>query len=336
MVANEVFQKAVDLINRSNNILITAHTRPDGDACGSVRAMCDTLESLGKKVNPIFMSPLPHWYDFLFDKKVPILTDDISVEQLHAGHFDECDLVIIVDTNSYIQLPIFDEWLKQNDKTVLVIDHHITGDGIGDVEVIDTEAAAAGEIVFDLIKYAGWPITEKIAEAIFVALATDSGWFKFGNADERIFLTAAEIIKAGASPSAIYSRLYQNVSVARMQLIIRMLNNMELLDNDQIAFQHIMRKDFDETGATGPDTENLIDECQRIGSVKMAALFVELADGGFRCSLRSKGKVDVQIIAKSHGGGGHKMASGVNLPGPLEKAKEMIAKPVIEQLKQNP
>lgn len=335
MITNETFQKAVDLINRSNNILITSHTRPDGDACGSVRAMCDTLESLGKKANPIFMSPLPEWYNFLFDKKVPILSDDISVEQLNAGHFDDCDLVIIVDTNSYIQLPIFDEWLKQDDKTVLVIDHHITGDGLGDVEVIDTEAAAAGEIVFDLLKYANWPITEKIAEALFVALATDSGWFKFNNADERIFLTAAELIKAGASPSGIYSRLFQNVSVARMQLLIRMLNSMELLDNDQVAFQHIMRKDFDETGAIGPDTENLIDECQRIGTVQMAALFVELSDGGFRCSLRSKGKVDVQKIAKSLGGGGHKMASGVNLPGPLEKAKQLIAKPVIDQLKQN-
>jgi len=332
MVANEVFQKAVDLIYRSGNILITSHTRPDGDACGSVRAMCDILESLGKKVSPIFMSPLPEWYEFLFDKKVPILTDDISPEQLHDGHFDECDLIVIVDTNSYIQLPVFDGWLKQTKTPVLVIDHHITGDGLGVVEVIDTEAAAAGEIVYDLIKYAGWSLTEKIAEAIFVAIATDSGWFKFGNADQRIFLVAAELIKAGASPSGIYSKLYQNVSPARMRLMIRMLNSMELLHNNQIAFQHIMRSDFDETGAIGPDTENLIDECQRIGSVQMAAMFVELADGGFRCSLRSKGKVDVQKIANSYGGGGHKMASGVTLPGPLDKAKEMILEPVIDQL----
>jgi len=93
-----------------------------------------------------------------------------------------------------------------------------------------------------------------------------------------------------------------------------------------------LRKDFDETGATGQDTENLIDECQRIGSVEMAAMFVELADGGFRCSVRSKGKVDVQKIAFALGGGGHKMASGVTLPGPLEKAKQMITEPAIAQL----
>ena len=332
MLSNEKFQKAVDLINRSNNILITSHTRPDGDACGSMLAMCETLEGLGKKVNPLFMSPLPKWYEFMFEGKVPVITDDISLDQIKSGHYDECDLVIIVDTNSYIQLPVFDEWLMGTGKTVLVIDHHITGDGIGNVELIDTTAAAAGEIVFDLLKFAGWDVTPKMAEAIFIALATDSGWFKFANADQRLFLNAAELIGAGASPSEIYSKLYQNVSPARMHLMIRMLNSMELLEDNRVAFQHIMRRDFDETGATGPDTENLIDECQRIGTVQMAALFVELSDGGFRCSLRSKGQVDVQKIAKSLGGGGHKMASGVNLPGPLEKAKELVFKPVMEQM----
>jgi len=333
MVKSKTLQSTLDLINKSSNILITSHTRPDGDACGSVRAMCDSLESLGKKVNPIFMSPLPEWYQFLFDNPVPILTDDVSPEQLHAGHYDECDLIIIVDTNSYIQLPVFDKWLKTTDIPVLVIDHHVTGDGLGNVEVIDSTAAAAGEIVYELIKFANWPITKPIAEAIFVALATDTGWFKFNNAGERIFTIAAELIKAGVSQSDIYSRLYQNMSPARMKLMIRMLNSIELHHGNQIAFQTIMRKDFDETGAKGPDTENLIAECQRLGTVKMAAMFVELADGGFRCSLRSKSKVDVQKIAKSYGGGGHIMASGVTLPGPIEKAKEMILAPVIEQLK---
>jgi phosphoesterase RecJ-like protein len=111
-----------------------------------------------------------------------------------------------------------------------------------------------------------------------------------------------------------------------------MLSNMELVMDDRIAIQCIMRKDFDETGASGPDTENLIDECQRIGSVEGAALFVELADGGFRCSLRSKGKLDVQKIASRYGGGGHKMASGVNLQGPFENARKLIVGAFAEQL----
>lgn len=332
MAAENEFSRAIGLINDSRKVLITAHTRPDGDACGCVRAMCDMLVGLGKEVHPVFMSPLPEWYEFLFEQKVPILGDDVTKKQLHDGHYDECDLVIIVDTNSYVQLPGFDEWLKESQIKVLVIDHHVTSDGLGFVELVDTTAAATGEIIFDLIKYAGWRISAQVAEALFVALSTDSGWFRFKNADARIYRSAAELIELGADPSEIYRKMYQNFSPARMKLMIRMLDSMELHFDGRAATQYIMRSDFDETGATGRDTENLIDECQRIASVEVAALFVELKDGGFRCSLRSKGDVDVREIAQKYGGGGHTVAAGVNLEGPLERAMQTILDAVAEQL----
>ncbi|RKY05870.1 MAG: hypothetical protein DRP65_12520, partial [Planctomycetota bacterium] len=288
MVDETDFRKAAELINSSTEVLLTSHIRPDGDACGSVRATCDILANLGKKAHPVFLSPLASWYEFLFNSKVPILGNDITKEQITAGYFERCDLVIIIDTNSYVQLPRLDEWLKQTKIKKLVIDHHITNDGLGDVELIDTTAAATGEIVLDLIKYADWPLTAHIAEALFVALSTDTGWFRFGNADSRIFHCAAELIDAGARPNLLYGKMYQNFSPQRMKLMIRMLERLELHFDGRVATQCIMRSDFDETGATGPDTENLIDECQRLTSVEVAALFVELADGQFRCSLRSK------------------------------------------------
>ncbi len=333
MASTDDFTKAIDLINSAENILITSHTRPDGDACGSIRAMCDTLEHLGKKANPILLSPLAPWYEFLFEGDIPILGNDIPLEQLHAGRFDDCDLVIIIDTNSYVQLPEFDKWLKAADKKVLVIDHHVTGDALGDVEVIDTTAAAAGKIIFDLLKYAKWPITTQLAEALFVAIATDTGWFKFSNADSRLFRLAAELIDAGVEPTKIYEKLYHTLSPERMKLMVRMLESLELHFNGRVATQVIMRKDFDETGATDRDTENMIDQCQQIATVRVAALFVELKDGDFRCSLRSKGNVDVRQIAQTHGGGGHTMASGVNLPGPIKNAKKLVLDAVEKQLK---
>jgi phosphoesterase RecJ-like protein len=327
------FQKAIELIKSSKKVLLTSHTRPDGDACGSLRAMQISLEAIGKETMPVFMSPIPDWYKFMFDDKQPdILGNDITKEQMHAGHFDECDLIIIVDTNSYVQLPQFGEWLKETDTQVLVIDHHVTGDGLGMLELIDTTAAAAGEIVYDLLSHAGWPITESIAEVLFIALATDSGWFKFSNADSRIYHNAAAMIEAGAKPNDIYKKLYQCYTPQRMRLMVRMLGSLELHFDDRLAMQVVLRKDFDETGATGADTENMIDECQRIESVEVAALLVELADGGFRCSIRSKGHVDVRQVAQRYGGGGHTMAAGVNLPGPLEKAKKMVLDTVAEQL----
>lgn len=332
MVTSDDFQKAVELINSSSNILLTSHTRPDGDACGSVLAMQMALQAQGKEVTPVFLSPIPSWYEFMFDQQPVILGEDVTKEQMHAGHFDQCDLVIIVDTNSYIQLPGFDRWLKGTNTNVLVIDHHVTGDGLGMLELIDTSAAAAGEIVYDLINFAGWPITEKIAEVLFVALATDSGWFKFRNADSRIYHNAADLVNAGAQPADIYQKLYQCYTPERMKLMVRMLQSLELYNDERVAVQVIMQADFKETGTNSRDTENMIDECQRIALVEVAALLVELPDGDFRCSLRSKGQVDVRQVAQRYGGGGHTLASGVTLKGPLEHAKKQVLDVIKEQL----
>ena len=331
MPENTTFENAVELINASNHILLTTHIRPDGDACGCVRAMMQVLENLGKKTQPLFMSPLAAWYEALFEIKPAILGNDIKSEEL-SEVYAEVDLIVIVDTDSRVQLPGFAEWLADCGKKILVIDHHITGDHLGDVALIDTAAAAAGEVVFDLIKYAGWEMTEHIAESIFIALSTDTGWFKFGNTDSRIFYTAADLIDAGARPNVIYRLLYQSFTPSRLYLMTRMLDHLQLHADGRIATQYILRKDFDETGATGPDTENLIDECQRIETVEVAALFTELSDGGFRCSLRSKGKVDVRKIAQKYGGGGHTLAAGVNLEGVLKEAMQKIITQIELQL----
>ncbi len=328
MAKTDDFAKAVELINKSSNALVTSHIRPDGDGCGSIKAICDALAALGKKSQPLLLSPLADWYGFLFESAVPILGNDITIEQLSNENFD---LVIIVDTNSYVQLPGLDEWLKASHLPRLVIDHHITGDGLGNVEIIDTTAAATGQIIYDLFQHAGWPVTEPTAEALFVAIATDTGWFRFQNADGRVFRNAAELIDAGIKPHEIYHKMYQNYSPARFKLLGKMLESLELQLDSKVAFQHLMRSDFDETGAVGRDTEEFVNECQRISSVEAAALFVELKDGDFRCSLRSKGDIDVRAIAQKFGGGGHKVASGVNLSGPLEKAEELILNEIKQQ-----
>jgi phosphoesterase RecJ-like protein len=331
MPDSQTFQQAIDLITSSKSVLLTTHIRPDGDACGCVRALVEIIRQEGKKAQTLFMSPLSAWYQSLFDEAPLILGNDVSADQLSDAYAD-VDLVIIVDTDSKVQLPGFDEWLIHCEKKILVIDHHITGDNLGDVSLVDTAAAAAGEVVFDLIKIAGWRITERIAESIFIALSTDTGWFKFGNTDSRIFHTAAELIDAGAKPNEIYRLLYQSFTPSRLYLMTRMLDHLELHADGRVATQYILRKDFDETGACGPDTENLIDECQRIETVEVAALFTELADGNFRCSLRSKGHVDVRKIAQKYGGGGHTLASGVNLEGSLNAVIHSIVDEINNQL----
>jgi nanoRNase/pAp phosphatase (c-di-AMP/oligoRNAs hydrolase) len=328
------YKAALDLIDASKKAFITTHIRPDGDACGCVRAIMEGLSAMGKQVQPLLLSPLSSWYESIFPHKIPILGNDIKKEELAAKYAD-IDLIIIVDTNSLVQLPGLEDWLKgfrASGKKILVIDHHVTSDNLGDVELIDDAASAAGEIVYDFFKAVGWAITPAVAEAIFIAVSTDTGWFKYGNADSRIFHTAADLIQIGVKPNEIFRRMYQSFTPSRLKLMTRMLEHLELHANGRVATQYILRKDFDETGSSGPDTENLIDECQRIQTVEVAVLFVELADGRFRCSLRSKGKVDVRKITQKFGGGGHTLASGVNLQGPFDSAKTSILQEILTQL----
>ena len=336
MIRENNYTSAIGLIDKSRNILIVTHTRPDGDACGCVVALNELFTQLGKNPEILLLSDLPQWYAFLFDK-TPLVASGVEPaffsKDFSADKLDSFDLIVIADTNSKSQLPGFADLLEKNKKPVLVIDHHATNDGLGDVELADTSAAAAGLIVFDLIKYARWPITEKIAKSLFVAIATDTGWFRFTNTDSRVHRACSELLDLGVSPSEIYHILYQSFSLPRFHLMIAMLNSLELHFNGRLATQFLRRKDFEQTAASDTDTENLIDECQRIATVEAAALFVELKDGRIRCSLRSRGVVDVRQIAQKFGGGGHPQASGAYLPPPIENAKKLILDLVSQQLK---
>ena len=333
MVKSSEFKQAVHLLGKSCSVLITTHAKPDGDACGCMAAMREALIALGKKVKLLALSPIPEWHGFLFTENVSVLGQDITLDRLTKGQLGEFDLIIIIDTNSFSQLPQFDRYLKETNKPVLVIDHHATGDGIGDVELVDSSAAATGLIVLDFIKYAGCPLTEKIAQALFVAIAADTGWFQFANTDSTVYRNCAELIDAGAKPDRLYHNLYQNFSLARFKLMAAMLSTLELCLDGRFAAQHILRQDFENTGAAYADTENLINECHRVSTVKVSALFTELKDSRIRCSLRSTCPIDVSKIAQKFGGGGHKMAAGAYLSGPLENAKQLIFAEVTKEFK---
>lgn len=319
MVKPDIFKNAFELINKSKDILITTHTRPDGDACGCVAALTESLKALDKKVTALILSELPQWYEFLFEETPLLFEPEKSQEQLNNA-----DLVILVDVNSANQLPKFAEWLKASKKQILVFDHHVTNDGLGDIEAVDTSACATGLIIYDFLKFIKLNISESISKSLFVSIASDTGWFKFSNTDSRSFAIAAELIEAGAKPNELHKKLYQNFTTQRFKLMTRMLDSLELHFDGRFAIQHLTISDFSETGASNKDTENLIDECRRIESVQAAALLIELKDGRVRCSLRSSDKIDVRKVAQEFGGGGHIFAAGVYLPGPLENAKKIV------------
>jgi nanoRNase/pAp phosphatase (c-di-AMP/oligoRNAs hydrolase) len=331
-VSKEAYRQAISLIEQSRDILVTTHTRPDGDACGCMAALAAILRSMGKTVRLLLLSALPRWYAFVFREEVPVLGKDVQADDLMDGPCAGVDLVILVDTDSCSQLPRFEEYLKQTDKPVLVFDHHVTSDHLGRVEIADATAAAAGLVLLDFLKFTRWPITKDAAEALFVAIATDTGWFQLGNTDGRVYRSCAELVDLGAVPTELYEKLYQNFSYPRFKLLIRMLDTLELHLDGRYASQHILLSDFALTGADYQDTENLVNECHRIGSVRVSALFVEQKDGRVRCSLRSRDALDVSIVAATFGGGGHKNAAGTFLPGPIEYAKQVILDKVTQGL----
>lgn len=332
----EACQRAVELIDGSNHILVTTHIRPDGDACGCVGAMARVLKDRGKTVHPLFVSPIPDWYAFLFEEKVPVLGEDVQIQDFLDGRFGPIDLVVILDTNSYGQLGDFASYVRQSGVPILIFDHHVTSDKLGRVEIVDSTAAAAGLVLLEFLDQVGWRIAKEVAEALFVAIATDTGWFHLRNTDSRVFRRCAELVEAGIDPNDLYRKLYQTFSYARFKLMSIMFDRLELHMDGRYASQYLVREDFERTGAAYRDTENLINECQRIGSVAVAALFMELRDGRIRCSMRSRPEgrrtVDVSEIAAKFGGGGHKMAAGTYLPAPIEHAMQLIFDEVAKRL----
>ncbi len=324
MIDPGLFGQANDLIDAAEKILVTTHVKPDGDAVGSLVGICNVLTELGKQVVPLFLSPVPQWYTFLLEDAVPVLKHDLACSDLGEGDHSDVDLIVLVDVNSLAQLSHFGDVLRKSEIPVLVIDHHATADHLGTIELVDPEAAATGLLVAEYIRHNQWPLSARTAEALFVATATDTGWFQFSSANSRVYSDCAVLIDAGANPHEIYEKLYQDFSLAKFKLTMAMLDTLELHYDNQFAVQHLSPKDFERTGARYEETENLINECHRIGSVKASVLLVELPDGRIRGSLRSKSDLDVSRIARKFGGGGHKKAAGTFLEGPMEKARQTI------------
>lgn len=334
MIKDEDFNKAQQLIEQSQNIILATHRKPDGDACGSAAALTAALRREGKSVLSVFLTEIPEWYQFVFDKpQKPVESLSQLDKSVKDTLGDRVDLIIVADTNSTRQLEHFSEYINNNsDIPVLIFDHHVSTDSLGDVELVDSESAATGIIVYEFFKHTGREITDDIANALFVAVSTDTGWFQFSNTDSEVFAVSAELSKFDINPSELYHQLYRNFTPQRFALMTRMQNNLNLYFDNQYAEQYLTVKDFSETGADYKDTENLIDQCQKIKTVRAVTLFVELPDGNVKCSLRCRTGVDVRAVAQKFGGGGHTMAAGVLLEYPLDKARELIKTEIEKQL----
>ncbi len=311
------------IIEGSRSFLLTAHVRPDGDCIGCELAMADVLRRIGKEVRILNVDRVPP--DLMF------LDGADRIEYLDA--FDDrewlesVEVVMVLDTISWAQLgamkPILQSH-KSRGGVIVAIDHHAIGDDIGAVVFSDTRAEATGRLVFEAARHLGVDLTAETATALYTAIATDTGWFRFSSVTAETYAVTAELVRAGAVPHVIYNRLYEQASVGKIRLIGRTLAKVEMHLDGRLAFTSILLDDFARSGAIPSDSEDIINKTLTIGGTDMALIVVEQQSGGFKISFRSRCGVDCSRVAARFGGGGHRQASGAFQDMPFEELKTAL------------
>ncbi len=234
------FSQALDCLKNAQSILITCHVRPDGDALGSAVGLARMLTSLGKSAQIILPSDLPARYVFLFDRERP----KVIKEDWRQANLAGFDTVVVLDTSVEAQLEPQYEFIKTCNLPVLVIDHHLESENIGTVELLDPSASAVGLMIAELFE--AWPVEldADSAKALFTAIATDTGWFRFPNADFRSYRQASHLLQAGARPTEVYRSLYMQSSEGKVRLLGRALDSLELFCDGRLACMTLLKKDF--------------------------------------------------------------------------------------------
>jgi Exopolyphosphatase-related proteins len=323
------WQPLLKIVDRYERFVITSHVRPDADAIGSEIGLAMFLQQRGKQVRIINPSPTPEHLKFLDPQGLAQkIGGPITVESAC-----DTDVHIVVDTSAWQQLQEVSEVLKKTQAVKVVIDHHLSSDDLGAELFKDVSAAAAGVLVTEFIEASGDSFSLPQATALFAAIATDTGWYRFSNVDSRTLAAAARLVDRGVEPHLIYRELYERSSLARLKLHSVVLGRVTLSCQNKVAHTLVTRQDFVETGALPTDTEELVNECLTVEGTEAAFILVEQPDGRIKGSLRSRSRVSVASIAEQFGGGGHRQAAGVMLPGPILSAQSNLIHAFEEQLK---
>jgi bifunctional oligoribonuclease and PAP phosphatase NrnA len=318
----------LDELRQADKLLLTTHENPDGDALGSLLATHQILTRLGKD-SLMFMAadefPLPHEYRYMNFNGV-----------LNGPPGDFADRTIVfLDCGNIDRMPV--DFLQQADLHILNIDHHHDNTRFGTVNLVVPDASCTAEIVFRIAKELEVEITPETADALYVALVTDTGRFMYENTTPEAHRMAAELIELGVDVHDVYRRLYEDLPFSRLQLLGRALERVSRYDGGVLTATYLTRADYEETGSMETDSEGIVDHIRSVEGTKVAALVRELLSddrvGMRKVSLRSTdGTVDVSRIARAHGGGGHRQAAGFSTELPIEELMERLRAEVGEQL----
>jgi phosphoesterase RecJ-like protein len=323
----EELRPVADAIRAHDRFLLTTHENPDGDSLGSILAMKLALEQLGKDVVMFLQgkTPLPKEYEFM------------DLHELRRGAPPDRDgrVVIALDCANVRRMGP-DPAVIERAQLVVDIDHHHDNTRFGQLNAIVPTASSTGEVLYDLFRELGVEITPEIAEALYIALVTDTGRFQYANTTPRTLRVAAELVEAGADVHHIFQFVYENIAFVKLKLVARALANAKVYEGGRIIVSHLERTDFEAAGAEEPFSEGIIDYLRAVEGAEVAALIREPPSQNGptrRVSLRTRDEeVDVSAIARKSGGGGHRQAAGFSSEASVDEITEFIRREYLAQV----
>ncbi len=325
MKNEKIYRDVFDHIKKAENIAIIFHRSPDGDCTGSAFAFYYALKKLKKR--PVILSPEPLPFNCAF-------LDRGKVVRSAVGEGERFDLTIVLDLSEPkrimrgIELPKRDIF-----GFVINIDHHITGSGVGDLIIQEPDAAATAEIVYRILKTNAIEIDREIAEAVYTAIITDTGGFRYSNTTSETFAIASELLNCGISSWEISREIYESEPKARILLLSKALSTLSFEKEDKIAYMKLTLDVIRNTGATDDMTDQFVNYARSIKGVEVGLLFREVSGGKVKVSIRSKDDIDVASFALRFGGGGHRNAAGIVLQENIDESVNKIISALKEYIK---
>jgi bifunctional oligoribonuclease and PAP phosphatase NrnA len=316
-----------DALRADERFIVTTHENPDGDALGSLVAMTLALRELGKDVTMYLFGevPIPKEYEFM------------QFAGLVRGPNPDSSAAVVVALDCANERRLGPETaLLERAKLVVDIDHHHDNTRFGKVNLIVGDASSTGEILADVFTALGVELTPEIAEALYIAVVTDTGRFQYANTTAKALRLAAELVEAGADVHRVFQGVYENVAFAKLKLVARALENAEVFEGGRVIVSHLEREDFDAAGAEEPYSEGIIDYLRAVEGAELAALIREppTANGPtHRISLRTTEEgLDVSAIARKSGGGGHRQAAGFSSEATIGEITAFIRREFLAQV----
>ncbi len=320
---NSTFQEIAAALAPARRVLVASHLRPDGDALGSTIAFALWLKSLGKEVAA--------WNeDGMLEKFRYLPAADLVTAPVGEGN--TFDAFVALDTSVKNRLGTVLAAIEE--PAVFVnMDHHVSNGRFGALNYIDPTSPATGEIVFEFLKAVGGEITPEIASNLFAAISTDTGSFQYPNTTAKTFRVAAELINAGVDVGRLSQAMYDSQPRRRLELLRHALNEASFLCDGKVASFTLTQADVERLGVLPEDNEGIIDHLRSVDTVVAAVFFEELEGGKVRVSSRSKDKrIDVCKVCGVFGGGGHSLAAGARMSGPIEDAREKFLKVLCDEI----